>query len=437
MKSNYRSGKKSATRRVLQGCALLLALVFYAACNRDAKKADVEMGEKKAIYYCPMHPEVQQDHPGKCDKCGGMELVKKEPGDSLRSVLQPVNSAVLADIRTVHPQKKQVPIFVEAQGYIDYDERTKHDISPLFDGRIEKLYVKYNYQLVHRGERLMDIYSPELMTAQENLLYVASGNDVELLSAARQRLKILGMSREQIEQVYTTRRVLRNVPVYSSYEGHIHEMKNAPAPPAEQGMSGGGSTPPSSLSESAYAGVEASVPLLVKEGMYVSKGQVVFYIVDPHKVVVMLQIKEQDIARVKLNQEVSFEVDETPKMTMKGKINFIEPFLKPGSKTLLARIDIDNAEHKHKVGTWIKASITGEPVNGLWVPASAVVDLGRDKIVWLKKDKRFVAQKVQAGIVTKDWVEVRYGLTEEDEVAAEGHYLADSEGFIKADENED
>ncbi len=434
MKRNFKSGKiLNLVWVCLQNCILLLFLLSVSCNQPSTQKETKQTASKKEIYYCPMHPEIQQDHPGKCPKpeCKGMDLVLKEPEDELKTVLPSVNSSVLSNVKTVHPENKEVPISTEMQGYIDYDEHSEHNIASRFDGRIERLYVKYNYQPVHKGDRVFDIYSPELVTAQQNLLFLLNTDkeSTELIDAAKQKLKILGMSDEQIDQLTRNRNVQKSVSVFSKWDGHIHEMKNTKNDNSGMGMD---ATNPQSSSQS--QNISSTPPLAIKEGMYVMRGQTVFNVVDPHHVVVMLQVKAQDIPNVKVSQKVSLEIDEAPKMVMSGKIDFIEPVLKAGYKTIIARVYIDNSEHKHKVGTLVRGHIKDATVEGLWVPASSIVDLGKNKIVWVRKEDHFVSRKVEIGVTTRDWVEILDGVTPKDEVALEGHYLTDSEGFIKTEQ---
>ena len=423
---------------------LFLVCIAILSCREEIKEnAQNSAAPPKDVYYCPMHPEVQQDHPGICPKpeCKGMALVKREPKDIMNAVIQPANSSVLANVKTVRPEEKTMPVTIEAQGFIDYDDRTKHNISSLIDGRIEKLYVRYNYQLIQKGDKLFDIYSPELVTAQENLVYIlnAGGEETELIHAAKQKLKILGLTNDQIVRLVTSRKVQMSIPVFSKWDGHIHEMENSKpgqgAPNGDMAMNnqnGAGNSIPTAD----QSNLHRTTQLSVKEGMYIRSGQTIFNVVDPQKVVVMLQIKPDDLAKIKVNQKVSLEIHETSKMAMEGKIDFIEPFLENGAKTVFARVDLDNYGHSHKVGTLVDGHITIDPVEGLWIPAQAVMDLGKDKIVWVKKDGHFIATKIETGIITKDWVEVYDGITKKDEIAAEAHYLTDSEGFVKIHSND-
>src|SRR5438552_201655 len=104
----------------------LLLLLFFSCEEVNEKKQSTESGEKQ-IYYCPMHPEVQQDHPGTCPKCNGMPLVLKNTSLSLDDVLRPVSSNVLSKINIVNPVRRSLPVITQVQGFIDYDNYLKWD----------------------------------------------------------------------------------------------------------------------------------------------------------------------------------------------------------------------------------------------------------------------------------------------------------------------
>ena len=399
---------------------VLGSLILAFGCTAK-HKPEIHNSQLATIYYCPMHPNIQQDHPGKCPKpeCGGMELIIKENDEELNKILKPVASNVLSTIKTLKPKQMELNIDVEAQGYIDFDSRTKHNIASKYTGRIDKLYLKYNYQFVKKGEKIFEIYSPELVTLQENLIFLLKNDGSEdLINGTKQKLKLLGFTDELLDELIQTKQIMLSVPVFSKYDGHVREMLDS------RNMFDN-STNRQQNSE-----------LSTKQGMYVERGQTIFNIVNPSDVVVMLKIKAEDISKIKLGQRVDFTVDGSPEMIMKGKIDFLEPYYQTGTKTLMARVDMDNHKHNHKVGNLVKATIKGEKVDGLWIPAKAVLDLGINKAVWLKKGGSFEAHKIEVKVVTNEWVEVYDGLTENDEIACEAHYLNDSEGFVKITENE-
>lgn len=430
-------------KRPLRGmCAgfLILAFSFFSCGDGSKKKSDVtsQQDTTHIIYYCPMHPEIQQDHPGTCPKpeCKGMELIKKDATDLLNSVLQPANSVVVSSIKVIKPEEKEISMDIDANGYLDYDNRTKKNIASKLNGRIEKLYIKYNYQPINAGDIVFDIYSPDLVTAQENLIFLWNNDpaEEEMINNAKIKLKLLGFTNKEIEELEKTKKAKLSFPITSKWSGHIHEM-------TELNNSGKNSESMSGIlgsqnsSKSDLTIVKSSSELSIKEGMYILRGQTIFNVVDPHLIVAMLQINIKDIRKIKLNQEVEMLTDENPVFKIKGEVSFIDPIIAPGAKTLLVRVDIQNNEHKHKIGSLVKAHIIGEKTEGLWIPASSVVDLGNEKIVWLKKEDHFEVRKIEIGASSSEWIEIYDGITKKDEIAQEAHYLSDSEGFIKVPEN--
>ena len=266
---------------------------------------------------------------------------------------------------------------------------------------------------------VFELYNAELVTAQENFIYLlkSSRDEKQLIYSAKQKLKLLELTDEQIEEIERTKKALMDIPVYSKYDGHVHEMNDSKNASSEM---------------SDYR----KTPLLsVKEGMYVEKGEKLFNIINHDNVVMMLKIKAPDIGKIKLGQKVELFVNnDTTKL--KGSIDFIEPVFNNKAKTLMVRVSMNNPEHKQKTGSLITAKIIADSLEALWVPGSAVVDLGKSKIVWIWKEGSLQAKKVETGITTMGMIEIADGLTEASMIAKEAHYLMDSEGFIKAKEDE-
>lgn len=431
----------------------LIVALTVVSCGEPAKQNEQQQSETEnpkpmashpETYYCPMHPEIVQDHPGTCPKpeCKGMELVLKVSEDALNIVLKPVTSSVLSSVKTIHPIEQEVSLDFEAMGTINFDPLTYHNIASRINGRIEKLYIKYNYQQVKKGERLFDIYSPELVTAQENILYLLNtdGSELNLIAAAKQKLNLLGFTEEQMDELLTTKKVKYSIPVYSKWEGQVQESNNEQLNSnVSDGMSNMADNSTNSATASKNSGIVGALQtpvLTVKEGMYVTRGQTVFNLMDPHQLIAVLQVRSENIAKLQLNQQVELILDNDTNNKIVSKINFIEPFLKPNSKTLAIRVNIDNSNLKIKAGTFVKAKIKAEPTEGLFIPYQAVIDLGKQKMVWIKKEGYFVAKKIETGVITKEWVEIYDGITAKDEIAKEAHYLNDSESFIKISKDE-
>ena len=335
-------------------------------------------------YTCLMHPQILEDHPGNCPICG-MKLVKKSgqasksAGISLTTVLQPVNSSVIASIPAITPQEKAIPTEISADGYLDFDTRTYNNISARFSGRIEKLYIKYAFQEIHRGQRIFDIYSPDVVTAQQDLLYLAknSPQETELINAARQKLLLLGMTTGQVNGVAKIGKLFYSLPVYSRYDGHVHDV-------AHSQMSGTTDTKP-------QEGYSDNLPLAIKEGMYVEKGQTIFNVVDPHRLWAIIKINPSVVSNLKLRLPVKISLPDLPGKIITGRVDFIEPILQNGDKSTSIRVYVDNMHHDLKVNSLIKATIQTGTATGVWIPQTALVDLGRTQIVWLKSGSIFKA----------------------------------------------
>jgi membrane fusion protein, copper/silver efflux system len=345
--------------------------------------------------------------------------VTESAGVSLHTVLQPVNSSVIAAVDAVSPQEKQVITEIPAAGYLDFDTRTYNNIAARFSGRIEKLYIKSAFQDIHRGERIFDIYSADMVTAQQDLLFVLKNSPQEtgLIDAAKQKLLLLGMTSAQVSQVTRSGKPFYSLPVYSPYEGHVHDA-------AHSQMSGGADVKP-------QPDFVDNIPLSVKEGMYVEKGQTLFYVVDPHHLWAILKVEPSFIAGLKLNEQVTLSLTDMPARSIKGKVNFIEPFLQDGDKSTSIRVYVDNMKHDLKVNSLVKATIQSGTVNGLWIPRTALLYLGHTQIVWLKKEGFYKAHQVNTGTINSNEVQITKGLTVADSIAGNAQYLADSESFIK------
>ncbi|MBI3510228.1 MAG: efflux RND transporter periplasmic adaptor subunit [Bacteroidetes bacterium] len=347
---------------------------------------------------------------------------KKQTGDSTNilkrrvvdfsSVLKPVSSSVLSNVKVISPMQETLPLIVDATGYIDYDNYSKWDISSRYSGRIEKLYIRYNYQHVNKGEMLFEIYSPDLVTAQENFVYALqnSAGDTALINSAREKLILLQFTSDQIREIESSRVVKNSLPVYSKFDGYVREIP---------------------METNSMASYQQSPLLSVREGMYADRGQILFNVVNQQKFVAMLKIKSDDLGKIKLKQEVTFYIDNDSSMQMNGTVDFIDPVFNSDSKTLNIRVNVNNNKNMHKIGSLVNAKINSGNADGLWLPKSAVIDLGSEKIVWILKDGSFRSAKVETGQYSGGMVEIRSGLTGADQVAAEAHFLSDSEDFIK------
>jgi Cu(I)/Ag(I) efflux system membrane fusion protein len=401
----------------IMGLVLLFSL---AGCNSGQPKPSSIHVED--IYTCSMHPQIIEHHPGNCPICG-MELIKKtgSPTDTtnigLGTLLKPTNRSVISSLAVISPERKSMRAPVTAYGIIEYDTRTAGTISARTAGRIEKMYIRYRYQEVRKGQKIMDVYSPELVTAQQDLLFLLQNDaaNTSFIQAAKERLLALGMSEGQCQQIIKDRKPLYAVSIYSNYEGHVHE-----AGTMQDGL-------PSSNEQPNSAPLTQELSL--KEGMYIQKGQTLLMIMDHHRVWAALQVFSADQSLVKAGEPVRLIPETDTSAVIEAKIDLIEPFFRPGSNTLTARVYFHN-EDMLPVGSHVSATIYGEKKNSLWLPQTAVLSLGVGKVVFKKVAGGFTAHKIITGIRAGSDIEVIAGLDQQDSVAANAQYFTDSESFI-------
>lgn len=403
-------------------CGMDLVLMENHSMHSGHDMSDSSMVITKG-YTCPMHPQVQSDTAGTCPICG-MQLEKvKSPNEpkavSLNTLLKPSNQQVIANVPMVHMMAREEDIEMESYGFITYDTRQTGVISSNFSGRIEKLYVKYRYQKISKGQRIMDIYSPELLTAQENLLFLLK-NDPEnmmLINASKQKLYLLGMGNLQVSNVIKTGKPSYKVSVFSNYSGHIHESNSA----------GMGNNQPEAMQQVAVTTAELSV----KEGMYIQKGQNIFAVYNPNRAWALLNIFTGQAAMVKVGNKVRITPETNPADDFRASISYIEPVYRAGSKTVTARVYFDNSTYRIPIGSQVKATIFAGDRSANWLPEEAVLSLGLEKVVFVRTGEAFVARKIETGITNKHLVQVLAGLEKTEAVAANAQYLVDSESFIK------
>jgi membrane fusion protein, copper/silver efflux system len=398
-------------------------------CGMDLVKVEQhDHAHEKAEYTCPMHPEIRKDEPGSCPVCG-MDLVKKESGNgklediSLESLLKPTNEFVVSSVPVTSIETREEQIEIEALGNIAYDTRQVGSIAARVSGRIEKLYVRYRYQKVSKGQKIFDIYSPELVTFQQNLLFLVKndpGNST-LIDAAKEKLLLLGMNNAQLQELLRSGKPSLTLSVYSNYNGHIHEAVNANSMANNTG----------NMKDISLITEELSL----KEGMYLQKGQSVFTVFDPNKAWAVLNIYGDNQSLIKVGNTVRIVPETAPGKDFRASIDFIEPFYRKESKTLTVRVYFNNKDLKIPVGSQVKATVFGNTKEAYWLPKEAVLSLGMDKVVFQKTDAGFKARKISIGIVHDQHIQVLAGITVKDSVAANAQFLMDSESFIKVNDS--
>ena len=458
-----KSWNNSPWRARLVLLALPLALLV-GACQSDNKPTDVP-GTTKApaaithdhetaddVYTCPMHPQIIRDKAGDCPICG-MALVKKPKAGgaqapasaSLQNLLSSPDATVVSTQATVYSTTDAPDLALTLTGRVEYDTRRTEVIAARFGGRIEKLLIRYNYQPVTKGQKLLEVYSPELVTAQQELIFILTndaGNQT-LLRGARQKLRLLGLTEAQINRTAATRKPDYQVAIYSPYTGYVVEQPAQlggalPPPPAPDagGMSsggrsssmGGGAAPASTPAASTLP-TEAGLSL--SEGAYVTAGQTLFRVVNTRQVWGVFEPRPDELAALQVGQPIRVLPENDPARALTARIDLVEPFFREGARTGAVRVHLPNPGGQLRSGTLLTGNVRVPASGGLWLPRTAVVDLGNREVAFVRRSGAFHAVSVQIGRRSADRVQILQGLSERDAVAANAQFLVDSEGFVQ------
>ncbi len=430
--------KKNWRNSLLLTTMLVVILALVASCNKG------DHAEHADTYTCPMHPTVISDKPGSCPVCG-MDLVRKarageevEITEDLSKLLKSPNETVIATIKTIKGEYKSMPVSTEAQGVVTYDTRNIYTIPTRIGGRLEKVFLKYAFQQVRKGQKVAEIYSPELLTAQRELIFLLE-NDSEnqaIIESAKERLRLLGANDSQINDLIKSKEPKNTFAIYSPYDGYvISESQQTPVAPMTSqsasastgGMSDGMGGSTTTSSQTTSAGTSTS-DALIREGSYVTSGQTLFKIVNPSALRVELNIASTLTGTVKKGGKVMLDYGD--QHSDEGTIDFVQPFYNEGQEFLTVRVYTKDTDRLH-IGHFVKAVIESNAVEALWVPKEAVLDLGIEEVVFVKEKNVFKPKKIVTGVRTENQIEVKQGLSSSDEIASNAQYLVDSESFIK------
>lgn len=360
---------------------------------------------------------------------------------------EPTTTKVVSSQSVVNPEQKLYSNVFDAYGFVALDERRSEQVAARVGGRIEKLYVRYEHQYVRKGDKILDLYSPDLNTFQEELLFAQKVDpDGETPKHAAHKLKLLGITDHQIQTILETGKTSYTLSIYSPNNGYVFYNPSSTALGPSSSMTssppGGGTAGAMEMGNgspqmSAPQPISAESP--VREGAYVSAGQTLFWINDLRQVWGILSLDNLPPDAISANDSVNVVSELIPEGPIKTRVGFIEPQYAPGQKFIQVRVYLPNPDKVLRVNSLLKGTIHSSASNALTLPASAVLHLGTRQAVWKKVDETeqgtniFQIQYVTLGPVSQGRVTVLQGLTADDKVALDAGYLVDRESLIQTE----
>lgn len=395
--------------------------VYFFVIQSDSHS---EMEHQSEIYTCSMHPQIIRDKPGNCPICG-MTLVKKitesqaEEDNSIDNLLKPTDNFIVGDYQTTTAKDTTLSSEINLPGIVSYDPNSSINIAARISGRIEKMYVNYKYQKVVKGQKLFDLYSPELLTEQQNFIYLITNDsdNTSIIKASKQKLLLYGMSVRQINSLSSSKKVNPKVSIYSPASGIV------------QGTEKMDNTSNSPMQSASYN----TEILNIKEGNYIKKGEVVFKLVNTDKVWGIFNVSQGYNSLIKTNQSIKIATELDKNEFMDAQINFIATQFNPADKSNRIRVYLNNNKLKFPIGLRLQGIIKTNPTKAIWLEKQALVSIGSKKIVFIKMNNGFKATAIKAGIEIDDFIQIISGISVEDTLAKNAHYLIDSESFIKTE----
>ena len=359
----------------------------------------------------PMDPTYVRDQPGKSPM--GMDLVPVCPDQAALGGGVRIDPATVQSmgVRLAPAVRRDLSRKVRAVGRVGYDERLVEHVHTKVQGWVERLFVEYEGELVRRGQPLLEIYSPELVSTQEELLLAkryreatqgsryedVSQGGADLFQATLRRLELWDVSQQDIDRLLATGEIRKTLTLHAPTQGVVTDLR-------------------------------------VRDGMEVGPNDNLYTIADLSQVWLYADVYEYELPWVREGQKALIELSYLPGQTFEGRVTYIYLALDPKTRTARVRVELDNADLLLKPDMFADVTIETEARPGaLAVPDEAVIRSGRRTLVVAAGEAgRFAPREVTLGLDSGDgWVEVQSGLVEGEQVVTSGQFLIDSESKLQ------
>lgn len=387
---------------------LFLGYIFFGGTS-EPQSTDEHIEEThtdeegNVVYTCSMHPQVRENEPGDCPICG-MELIPTDELDEGNGSTQNPNAVqisqaavALADIQTSEV-RQDIPVQESRlPGKVVVNQNLVSNITAHFPGRVRELYVDFTGDYIRKGQRLASIYSPELITAQRELLETARFKDQNprLYESARRKLMLWEFPEETIDQIERSGEVMEELDFFAPVSGYVSEIS-------------------------------------ISREDHISEGMMMYRITDLSDVWIEFEAYESAIGGLSTGDEVKFQVSSLGGQTFSGEVDFIEPFLSAESRTVKVRVTTENPNKRMKPGMFAEGVISSSSAQTekLLVPRSAVMWTGKRSIVFVDVSEggspAFEAREVELGPRAGDDYVIESGVEAGEQVVTNGTFKVDA-----------
>lgn len=374
--------------------------VFHSPEKKEETHNHQTVEAKAQIWTCAMHPQIRMDKPGKCPICA-MELIPLVQSSTSKmdsgAVHLTKESAELANVLTTIVSTQNPVKELRLYGKVQADERLLQNQVAYIPGRIEKLMVNFTGEMVRKGQPLALIYSPELVTAQQELLEAAKTKQAqpEIYEAAKEKLHQWKLTDKQISEIENSGKVQANMEVESTANGIVTARR-------------------------------------INNGDYVSQGSVLYEVSDLSRVWILFDAYESDLPFLKTGDQVDFTIQALPGSSYSGTVKFIDPVIDPVNRVAKVRVEISNPGAKLKpemFATGIVKSNLDEFKGKLVIPRSAVLWTGKRSIVYVKQpgnEPVFKIREIELGPQLGNSYVVTEGLQDGEEIVTQGAFSVDA-----------
>lgn len=395
---------------LLTGAALGYWLVGSAPAPTVAPATG---NDREPLFYRnPMNPQVTSPVPAKDNM--GMDYIPvyadarqdDTPAGTVR--IDPVTTQSMG-VRTALAERRSLSRDIQTLGRVDYDEQRITRLHPKIEGWIDEQFIETTGESIRKDEILLSIYSPKLVSTQQEYLLALSnyamlsqspfehvGRDAaSLLETTEQRLRLMDVPEHQIAEIKASRNIKKQLHIHSPVSGVV-------------------------------------IHVGVREGQYVTPQNELYFIADLTRVWVYVDIYEQELPWVQVGDQAEMQVDAAPGRTFTGKLTYIYPYTESNTRTTKARLEFDNDDLLLKPNMFADVRIRANPrADAVAVPIEAVVRSGlREKLFVVRAPGQFEPREVEIGISSNGWTEILEGIAAGERVVTSAQFLIDSESKL-------